>query len=243
MTVLQVRGQSIESHQIVPLLANYQLLPQLIRDLIIDQEIKDIIITPEEQESGYKNFYAQNQISSDEQLVSWLEQKQMSRAQMGRLIDRSLRMEKYKLATWSNKLETYFLSRKSQLDRVIYSLIRIKDGNMAQELYFRLKDEEQTFAELAAQYSQGAESQTQGITGPVEIGSINPTLAQLLLNSPPAQILPPRQIGEWIVIIRLEKLIPAQMDQSMIQRLLTEMFNSWLQTEVNQSYPNQELLI
>jgi parvulin-like peptidyl-prolyl isomerase len=234
MTVLQVRGQSIESHQIVPLLADYQLLSQFVRDLIIDQEIKDVTFSPEEQEAGYKAFYAQNQISSEEQLSSWLEQRQISRVQMGQLIERSLRTEKYKQATWGNKIDTYFLSRKAQLDRVIYSLIRIKDGNMAQELYFRLKEEEQTFAELAAKYSLGVEAQTQGITGPVELGNIAPALAQLLINSQPAQILPPRQIGEWLIIVRLEKLIPAQMDQAMIQRLLNEMFNSWLQTEVDQ---------
>jgi parvulin-like peptidyl-prolyl isomerase len=237
--VLQVRGQNIESHQIVPLLADYQLLSQFVRDLIIDQEIKDETLTSEEQEAGYKAFYAQNQIGSEEQLVTWLEQRQISRAQMGQLIERSLRIEKYKQATWGNKIDTYFLSRKAQLDRVIYSLIRIKDANMAQELYFRLKEEEQTFAELAAKYSLGVEAQTQGITGPVELGNIAPALAQLLINSQAAQILPPKQIGEWLIIVRLEKLIPAQMDQSMTQRLLNEMFNTWLQTEANQVQLNQ----
>lgn len=238
--VLQVRGQSIESHQIISLLANYQLLAQFVRDLIIDQEIKDITCPPEELEAGYKSFYAQNQLTTEQQLATWLEQRQMSRQQMGLLIERSLRIEKYKQAIWGNKLETYFLSRKAELDRVIYSLLRVKDGNMAQELYFRLKEEEQTFAELASKYSQGIEAQTQGITGPVEIGSIAPALAQVLITSQVRQISTPRQIGEWLVIVRLEKLIPAQMDQAMIQRLLNEMFNTWLQSEVSQFQLNQK---
>ncbi len=241
--VLKVRGQTIESHQIVSLLAHYQHLPQLIRDLIIDQEIKDITCTPEEQEMGLRNFYAQNQISSEPQLGSWLEQRQITRTQMGELIERSLRIEKYKQATWSNKLETYFLSRKSQFDRVIYSLIRLKDGNRAQELYFRLQEGEQTFAELAAKYSEGIEAQTQGISGPAEIGNIAPALAQLLISSPVGQLVVPKQVGEWIVIVRLEKLIPAQMDQAMTQRLLNEMFNTWLQSEVAQVQQNSEPLI
>jgi len=193
-------------------------------------------------ETGYKSFYAQNQISSEPQLAAWLEQRQISRQQMGQLIERSLRIEKYKQATWGNKLETYFLSRKAELDRVIYSLLRVKDGNVAQELYFRLKEEEQTFAELATKYSQGVEAQTQGITGPVEIGSIAPALSQVLITSQVGQICTPRQIGEWLVIVRLEKLIPAQMDKAMTQRLLNEMFNTWLQSEVNQFQRNQELV-
>jgi parvulin-like peptidyl-prolyl isomerase len=238
--VLQVRGQSIESHQIVSLLANYQLLGQFVRDLIIDQEIKDITCTPEELEAGYKSLYAQHQLKTEQQLATWLEQRQISRQQMGLLIERSLRIEKYKQITWGNKLETYFLSRKADLDRVIYSLIRVKDGNMAQELYFRLKEEEQTFAELAAKYSQGIEAQTQGILGPIEMSRVDLPLAQLLLTSPIGQISTPRQIGEWLVIVRLEKLIPAQMDQVMSQNLLTEMFNTWLQSEVSKFQFHQE---
>ncbi len=235
MTVLlQVRGQSIESNQVIPLLGSFQLLPQFIRELIIDQEVKNIACAPDEQKAAFQTFYEQNQITSEAQLAAWLEQRQISPGQLTKLVERSLQIEKYKQITWGNKLETYFLSRKTQLDRAIYSFIRVKDANMAQELYFRLQDDEQTFAELATRYSEGIEAQTQGITGPVELGNIAPALAQLLISSQIGQISVPKQIGEWSVIVRLDKLMPAQFDDAMSQRLLNEMFNTWLQTEINQ---------
>lgn len=237
--VLQVRSQSINAEQLIPLLSQYQLLPQLVREIIIDQVIKDIVCTPEELETGYKTFYSQNQISSEPQLEAWLGQMHLCRSQLGQLIERTLRTEKYKRLTWSNKLETYFLQRKSQLDRVIYSLIRLKDGNIAQELFFRLQDGEQTFAELAAAYSQGPEAQTQGITGPVEVGSLPVTLGEMLAIAHPKQLLAPQQIGEWIVLVRLEKRLPAQLDNTLEQRLLNEMFNNWLQGEIKQFYERQ----
>jgi parvulin-like peptidyl-prolyl isomerase len=55
------------------------------------------------------------------------------------LTTRRLRIKKFQQATWGNQLEYYFLKRKGQLDRAIYSLIRIKDPEIAQELYFRSK--------------------------------------------------------------------------------------------------------
>ena len=46
---------------------------------------------------------------------------------------------------------------------MVYSLIRSKDPGVAQELYFRIQEGENTFSELARQYSQGSEAQTGGL--------------------------------------------------------------------------------
>ncbi|MFO0172472.1 MAG: peptidylprolyl isomerase, partial [Aphanizomenon sp.] len=44
----------------------------------------------------------------------------------------------------------------------------------------------------------------------------------------------PTQIGNVILIVRLEKILPAQLDRSMRQRLLNERFNQWLQTQMTE---------
>jgi hypothetical protein len=72
----------------------------------------------------------------------------MSSEHLKALATRGLRIEKFKQATWGRKLEAYFLKRKGQLDKAIYSLMRTKDLRLAQELYFRIQEGEQTFAEV-----------------------------------------------------------------------------------------------
>lgn len=44
----------------------------------------------------------------------------------------------------------------------------------------------------------------------------------------------PTRLGEWLVIVRLEKFIPAKLDNRMRQQLLTELFATWLQEQLNQ---------
>jgi parvulin-like peptidyl-prolyl isomerase len=79
------------------------------------------------------------------------------------------------------------------------------------------------------------------LIGPVELSVPHPTLAQILTLSQPGQISPPTRVGEWLVLVRLERFIPAQMDESMRRRLLTECFNSWLQNQLGQlELPVQE---
>ncbi|WP_017718805.1 peptidylprolyl isomerase [Kamptonema formosum] len=115
---------------------------------------------------------------------------------------------------------------------MIYSLIRIKDEGVPQELYFRILEGEQSFWELAREYSEGVEAQTNGLLGPVELGKVFRDLAQILLVSQIGQLWAPIRLGEWRVIVRLEKRIPAQLDESMRRRLLDELFQVWLQEEL-----------
>lgn len=232
--VLQIGNRSITAEKILPLMAGYQMLPQFLQEILIDEAISSIECTPEEIISACQNFYSQNQITNDEPRQSWLRRYGMTQEQLDSLATREMRVEKYKQLTWGPKLESYFLSRKDKLDKVIYSLIRTQDIGIAQELYFRILEGEQSFAELARTYSQGPEAQTDGLIGPVELSVPHPTLAQILTLSHSGQLSPPTRVGEWIVLVRLEKFIPAQLDESMRRRLLNECFNNWLQEQLNQ---------
>jgi parvulin-like peptidyl-prolyl isomerase len=147
---------------------------------------------------------------------------------------RQLKLEKFKEETWGGDLNSYFFQRKTQLDRVIYSLITTSELGIAQEIYFRIQEGEQSFAELAREYAQGPESQTDGLVGPIDLQSLHPTLVNILSKSQPQQLSPPTQINNVLVIVRLEKILPAQLDRPMRQRLLNERFNQWLQTQMTE---------
>lgn len=110
----------------------------------------------------------------------------------------------------------------------------VLDPGLAQELYFRIQEGEQSFAELAREYSQGSEARTGGLLGPMTLSTPHPLIARILFASQPGQLSSPIRIEEWFVIVRLEKLIPAQLDASMRRRLLNELFESWLWKQLNQ---------
>lgn len=234
-TVLQIGNRTITAEEVIPLLTSYQMLPQLFRESIIDQAIASISCTPEEIDSIRQQFYQQNQLTSEAERQAMLWRYCMSQEHLEEaLLVRMLKIEKFKVATWGSKLESYFLKRKSQLDQVVYSLIRTKDQGIAEELYFRIQEGEQTFAELAYEYSEGSEANAGGRIGPVELGTLPQILAQVLSLSQLGQLWPPMRLGDWVVIVRLEKLIPAQLNQFMHQRLLRELFEAWLQEQLSQ---------
>lgn len=229
---LQIGDQRITASAVMPLLARYQLIPKLAQEIILDQAIAAIDCTPEESQTALQQFCDQNKFANLEQGRAWLAQQGMAPEQLESIALRGLKLQKFKEMTFGHKLESHFLKRKSALDRVEYSLLRTKDVSIAQELYFRIEDDPDQFAELAKQYSQGPEAQTGGLIGPQELSTPHPILARLLSISQPGQLWPPTRVAEWMIIVRLEKFMPSQLDEAMSQRLMGELFNQWLQEQM-----------
>lgn len=229
---VQIGNFQIPKAELVPLLVRYQLLPGMLRELTIDRAIIQVECSAAEKVQAIEQIYARYQLTSNEQVQQWLDLQGLTREQLEDIATRQFRIEKFKQETWGNKLEAYFLKRKGQLDKAIYSLIRTNDIGIAQEVYFRLIDGEQTFEEIAHQYSQGAEAQTGGLIGPVELSTPHPAIAQLIATQPPGKICQPIKLEQWYVIVRPEQLIPSQLDEPMRQRLINELFQTWLQEEM-----------
>ncbi|MBO3462274.1 peptidylprolyl isomerase [Aetokthonos hydrillicola Thurmond2011] len=240
--ILKVGDRTITCDEMVPLLKQYGLLPQLVREVIIDNALANFQLTQEETMQAYKQFYQEHKLNAEVDLQAWLESRGLERQHLNHLATRNIKLERFKKSTWGENLDSYFIQRKAKLDRVIYSLIRVNDMGLAQELYFRIQEGEQSFSELAREFSEGPEAQTGGTLGPVELGTPHPMLANLLASSQPGQLLPPTRLAEWIVIVRLEKFFPAMLDESIQQRLINELFENWLQNQVKE-YLQKNILV
>jgi PPIC-type PPIASE domain len=229
---IQIGDTSLTAEQLLPLISKYRLVPQLAKEMLIEAAIKDYEITEDEHLEARQRFCQQQQLSNEKDLELWLRQQQLGRDDLKDSIDRELKLRKFKTNKWETQVESYFCQRKSQIDRVVFSMIRVKDIDVAEEIYFRLTSEESTFVEQAPLHSEGIEAKTKGISGPVELGKLDPILANALITLQPSEVLPPLLIGEWWVVLQLETIIPAQLDEEMRQYLTEELFNQWIYEEV-----------
>jgi PPIC-type PPIASE domain len=213
-------------------LTSYQMLPQLIKELIMDTVIETSACPEPDIQDILKDFCLAQCITSEKTKQTWLQYHRMGPQQMEQQAIRQWRIEQYKKQRWASQVETMFLAQKGKFEQVVYSLLRTKSHEIAQELFFRLQEEEQTFAELATEYSQGSEALTDGLVGPVEIGRLHPALSQLLQNQQTGKLYPPTQFEQWVIILRLEKSIPASLTDTLRQRLIEQQYQEWLQQEI-----------
>ena len=228
----QIGETTITTDEFPLLLKRYQLMPRFLREVIVDQAIAEYNCTEEESATALDKFLAQHQLTSPEAKQAWLDAHHLTPEELQQIAERPTRLEKFKQETWKNKVENYFVSRKASLDQVIYSLIRTKNPGLAHELYFRVAEGEQAFADIAREYSEGPEARTGGLLGPVPLSQPHPAISKLLSVSQPEQLWPPRPLTEWFVIIRMEKFIPAQLDDAMRHRLIDELFEKWMREQL-----------
>lgn len=150
-------------------------------------------------------------------------------------VARDLRIARWKRAAFGSHAKEHFDKRKPELDRVVYSLIRVRDAGLARELWFRLSEAEATFADLAPRYSDGHEVYTAGLVGPSAFGSMHPALAAHLRSGEEGKLLQPLQIGGVFVIARVEKFLPAQLDDAMAAAMIEELSAMWLAERLDES--------
>ncbi len=237
---LTIDNDTIKIETLLSLLATYKLLPNFQREQAIDREIANITISPEEINLALQQFQKRYQLNTQEAIQNYCRIYSLTNTQLQAIAIREYKIEKFKQQTWGNRLESTFLNRRANLDQAIYSIIRHKNPELLQELFFRIQGGEQSFSELASQYSQGTEAETGGMIGPIALSKLQPIMAEKLRNSRPQQIQPIFLLEEWFVILCLEKFIPAQFDNQTMQLLLNQLFEEFLQ---EQNLQEQNMII
>lgn len=229
---LQLGQRILHLEELPALLERTQLLTPLFRRLLLEQCVVGVEVSAEEQMAFQQRFLARQGIERSEQLQAWLAERGLSEEQASRNILETLQLERFKQERFGAEVSETFLATKQRRDRVVYSLLRVKEEAAAHELHLRLEEEDATFTELAGEHSQGTERDTGGLIGPVLLGRLHPQLAELMRVSQPGQLWPPMELEGWWVVVRLDKTLPAQLDRAMEQQILDELFEQWLQTQL-----------
>lgn len=226
----------LKSSDALDLLRRLELMPALLRR---QQEELIIQLVPLSDEWVSEQ---RQQLLTQQELDTFLQAKGWTSEDLDLHIRRPEALNRFAQQQFGPGLEETFLASKGGRDEVIYSLLRVRDPALARELWIRLEENETTFAEAAAQFSEGPEAQRKGVMGPMRIGDLQPPqLADWLRSLRPGQLLPPQQLGEWQVLLRLESLNPVRLDEAMRNRLLQERLDAFLERRVQQLLAGESL--
>ena len=220
------------SPEALALLRRHNLLKPLVRAEILRKTVENIDLSTKQRDKVWNNFKEQNKLENIELVEAYLKNNGLKEIDLRWQLELPTRFQIYSQEHFQHKAEARFLARKEQLDKVVYSLLRLEDGYLARELYLRISGGEANFADLAANYSQGPEAKTKGIIGPVPMTQAHPAVSERLRTSQPGQLLQPFQVDQWWLVVRLERYEAAQFDDNTRQRMAQELFQEWLNQEL-----------
>ena len=220
------------SPETLALLRRHNLLQPLARAELLSETVKTVDLSSDQRDQIWNNFKSENKLDNTELFEAYLKNNGLRENDLRWQLELSTRAQIYSQKHFQHKAEARFLARKEQLDKVVYSLLRLQDRYLARELYLRISGGEADFADLAANYSQGLEAKTKGLIGPVPMTQAHPALSERLRTSQPGQLLQPFQIDQWWLVVRLERYDAAQFDDNTRQRMAQELFQEWLNQEL-----------
>ena len=202
------------------------LAPALARAWLIDQLLQAIHLDP----------------AHEQRLVeAWLRRQRLLSADLPVMACREARLRHFREQRFAPEVEVHFLRRKPELDQAVYSLLSVGERQLAEELHQRLRDDGADFAALAARYAEGRERHSRGLIGPQPLTAAHPEVGSRLRVGQPGQLWPPFAVkGHWVVL-RLERQLPARLNEATRSRMMDELFEAWLQTRLKLLFSGEPL--
>jgi parvulin-like peptidyl-prolyl isomerase len=222
------------SEELLRELRRHNLLLPLLQRRLLAGVAAEVVLPSELAHQAMQQYRQQNGLEDDAAVEAHLGIRGLEPDDLRWQVELPLRLRILAAERFGAKAEAQFLARKNQLDRVVYSLLRVRDGCLARELYLRLEAGEASFAELAATYSEGPEQKTNGIVGPVPLTQAHPLLSERLRVSQPQVLMEPFPIAEWWLVARLESYAPATFDQATAEQMASELLDQWVQQETTE---------
>jgi parvulin-like peptidyl-prolyl isomerase len=213
-----------------------ELARQLARAWLLEQLLAAIPLTAARAEELQQAWLQQQGFQGDAgdaaARAAWLQQQHLSAEDLLQQATATERLERFRRHRWGSEVEVHFLRRKPRLDQVVYSLLRVSERQLAEELHQRLCEGEADFAALAARYAEGPERQSRGLIGPLPLTTAHPEISSRLRVGQPGQLWPPFAVGEVWVLLRLEQQLPARLNSETSSRMMAELFEAWMEERV-----------
>ena len=108
-------------------------------------------LSEEQREQAVPLFLALRQLKTQQAVQQWLQAEGLSEADLICRAERQLRWQLLCEQRFKGQASTLFLKRKSQLDRVSYSLLWIAEEALAHELFLQLSEGERRLEQIAVE--------------------------------------------------------------------------------------------
>ena len=130
-------------------ITKWGMFREVIMELIVDSKLKNVQYPKAHQFNEIiKSWCKKKQITNEEELKLWKKKNGFNDDQWNDFITRKWRWTNWCLDEFAERIPNYYLEKKAMLDKAKYSLIRVTSENLANELYIRIKEQEEQVKDI-----------------------------------------------------------------------------------------------
>ena len=203
---------------------------------------KGINVTTEEIEIEANHQRREQRLEKASDTVRWLEQQMLAPLDWEIGIRNRLLRKKLALVLFEKEVEQFFLQNRSDFEQVILYQFVVKHEKLAQELYYQIEENEISFYQAARIHDIDEKRRYKcGYEGKVYRWAILPEIATIVFSAPSKQLIGPIKTEYGYHLFMIEDYIPAELTTLRHEEILHNMFQQWLNAEINYAYYNLEL--
>ena len=215
-------------HELLSAWCQRRLLEELARVELPPEANEDPTLPPWDDNHTQLLAYAGRcGVDSLDDLETWRRARGLSLLELEQLVAFENGLARASHWIWSQELPGLFLQRRGDFDQVVLTMVRLRDPDLATELFFQLQEGECTFHELVDRHAEEADRLRRGVVGPLPLNRLNPLLMRVVLKYQPGELIPPLDINGVVHLIRVDSLQVGRLDDKVRGQLLDECRNRW----------------
>lgn len=235
-TAVIVNGEPIGLHDLLHTLKvqqGAQFVEGVVADAIVRQAARELPPpTDAELQQAADEFRRSSGLYEADDTLNWLKQNGLTVDAWEERLERDMVARKVRDHVTEGQVEAYFSSNRAALDRATVAQVVVSDEEVAAELLAQIAEEGSDFAAVAREHSVDPISRERGgYVGPVGRGALGAEGEALVFNAQPGQVVGPiRTEGGWM-LLRVESVSPAQLDDATREQIKDTLFREWLQQQ------------
>jgi parvulin-like peptidyl-prolyl isomerase len=216
-------------------------LASVIQETVYHQIITDtaraegITISDRELQAAADNFRLKYNLSDPKVTWEWLQKNHLTGDDFEQLIGESVVTAKLIQHLFGDRVEPYFYQHQLDFTQAALYEIIFDDFGLAIEEFYALIEQETTFVQIARQYLQEPNLRRQyGYQGVLSRTTLNPAISAAVFASKPPEVLKPIVVNKKAHLILVEEIIQPQLDESLREQIINQLFSAWLEKQVQQ---------
>lgn len=196
-------------------------------------ERSGITVTPEEiQQEGDQLRLAKKLVKAQD-TFTWLEKNYLSVNEFEESVHNKILSKKLANSLFNSEVERFFYQHQLDYVAAITYEIIFDDKDLALEMFYAMEEGEISFPEIARLYIPEPELRsTYGYQGRRHRKDFRPEIAAAVFAATPPQILKPIATSKGVYLIWVEEISQPQLDESLREKIITELFTDWLKQQI-----------
>jgi parvulin-like peptidyl-prolyl isomerase len=219
-----------------------QVCEKILYQKIIEQaaQVRGLIVTPEEIEQECDRLRREKKLEKASDTLAWLSEQMIGVEDLEKGISDRILADKLANTLFAKEIDKVFGENRINFEQVLLYQIVLPYDRLAQELFYQIEEEEISFYEAAHLYDiDEKRREVCGFEGKLYRWNLPPDLASVIFSLAPGEIARPLKTEQGYHLLMAEEFFLAELTPEVSQKILEQMFNQWLTSELNYFIHNQ----